>query len=157
MLAFAVELCVRYTQDLFSQYLPTMKELPIHQALSVYLKEGIEWSKTEQGLLQLFARAAYQGDAALIDRLVKPIATTLREMVRELLASALERGELRRDLDLEAVSRIVHALTIVVGDSQLLPYLNNYFQVVDPSLELDRIYQAFLDLVFHGIEAPRMG
>jgi len=154
MLAFAVDLCVRYTQDLFNQYRPYMAELPLRQALSVYLKEGIEWSQGEEGFLQLFARAAYQGEATLIDRLVRPIATTLREMVRDMLSAAVVRGEIRSDIDLEATSRIVHALTIAVGDSQLLPYLNNYFQVVDPSLETERTHQAFLDLVLNGVGAP---
>ena len=154
MLAFAVDLCVCYTQDLFNQYRPYMAELPLRQALSVYLKEGIEWSQGEEGFLQLFARAAYQGEATLIDRLVRPIATTLREMVHDMLSAAVERGEIRSDIDLDVASRIVHALTIAIGDSQLLPYLNNYFQVIDPSMEPERIQQTFLDLIFNGIGAP---
>jgi hypothetical protein len=72
-----------------------------------------------------------------------------------MLAQAQARGEIRPDVDLESMARIIHALTIVIGDSQLLPYLNDYFQVTDPSLEPERILQSLLDLVQNGIGAPQ--
>jgi len=52
-------------------------------------------------------------------------------MVRDMLKGAVERGEIRAKVDLEATERIIHALTITVGDSQLPPQLNTYFQVSD--------------------------
>jgi hypothetical protein len=108
------------------------------------------------GLLRLFARAAYQGDPELAEPLVRPIADLLREMVHEILSQARERGEIRPDVDLEAAARLVHALTIAVGDSQLLPYLNAYFQVMDDGMEPERIQSALAALVLEGIGAPRI-
>jgi AcrR family transcriptional regulator len=151
MLNFAVELCVRYITDLFNQFRPYLAAMPLREALAAYLAGGIEWSKAQAGLLQLFARAAYQGDPELADRLVKPIATLLREMVTDMLTQAAERGEIRPGADLEAVTRIIHALTIAVSDSQLLPYLNNYFQVTDAGIPVERTIEALLDLIFDGI------
>jgi len=153
MLKFAVELCVRYVTDAFEGYRPYLAAMPLRDALSAYLVGGIEWSKAQSGLLKLFARAAYQGDPELVESLVRPIANVLREMVHDILVAALERGELRSDVDLEAATRIVHALMIAAGDSQLLPYLNNYFQVVDPSLPPERLVEAVLDFVISGIGA----
>ena len=46
--------------------------------------------------------------------------------------------------DLEATTRIVHALTICAGDSQLLPYLNAYFQFADEALSFERAVGALL-------------
>jgi hypothetical protein len=40
---------------------------------------------------------------------------------------------------------------IAIGDSQLLPYLNNYFQVESPSMPPERILEALLDLILKGI------
>jgi len=154
MLNFAVELCVRYITFVFDQYTPYLFTLPLGEGLAAYLTGGIEWSRTQTGLLQLFARAAYQGEPRLAEKLVTPIAAYLRETVHKMLSQALARGEIRPDVDLEAMARIIHALTIVVGDSQLLPYLNNYFQVIDPSLEPERIMQSLLALVLNGIGAP---
>jgi AcrR family transcriptional regulator len=151
MLNFAVELCVRYITDLFNQFRPYLAAMPLREALAAYLAGGIEWSKAQAGLLQLFARAAYQGDPELADRLVKPIATLLREMVADMISQAAERGEIRPGADLEAVIRIIHALTITVGDSQLLPYLNNYFQVTDAGIPVERTMEALLNLIFDGI------
>ena len=151
MLDFAVELTARYVCDLFNEFSPYLAALPLRQALTYYLSGGVEWSKTQAGFLGLFARAAYQGDPELAGRLVKPIASLLRQMVADILAQAAERGEIRPDVDLEAATRIVHALSIAVGDSMLLPYLNNYFQVTDEGMAPERALEAFVDLVLSGI------
>jgi len=151
MLDFAVDLCVRFVSDSFDLYRPYLAALPLREALAAYVSGGIEWSRAEAGFLQLFARAAYQGDPELAERLVQPISKKLRAIVGELLAQAAARGEIRTGVDLEAATRLVYGLSIAVGDSQLLPYLNNYFQMIDPSLPPERILTALLDLVLNGI------
>lgn len=152
MLSFAIELCVRYTVEAFEQYLPYMAGMPLREALSAYLLGGIEWSRAQAGFLTLFARAAYLGgDEDLAQRLVAPIAATLRKMIEVMLEQAVARGEIRPDVDLEATSRLIHALLIAVGDSQLLPYLDHYFQINVPVLSSERVLNATLDLILNGI------
>jgi AcrR family transcriptional regulator len=151
MLAFAVEVCVRFVTGQFNQFRPYLAALPLRDALEAYLVGGVEWSRMYAGFLRLFARAAYHGDPELAESLVRPIATLLREMVAEMVAAAAERGEIRADVDLEATTRIVHALTVAVGDGQLLPYLNSYFQVVDKDVPPERLTAALMDLVLRGI------
>jgi len=151
MLAFAVEVCVRFVSDSFDEFRPYLLALPLRQALSAYLLGGLEWSRLYAGLLRLFARAAYHGDPDLAESLVRPVATLLRGMVHDIVEAAAQRGEIRDGLDLEAAARIVHALTIAVGDSQLLPHLNTYFQVSGPDLPPERALEAALDLVLQGI------
>jgi AcrR family transcriptional regulator len=140
--------------DLFEISRPYLLEMPLREALTAYLSYGIEWSQTQQGFIQFFGRAAYQGDVAMADKVVRPVAQVMREMLQEMLTSAARRGELRADIDVEAAARIVNALTIAVADSQLLPYLNNYFQVTDEAVPLERVIQALVDLVMNGIAAP---
>jgi AcrR family transcriptional regulator len=151
MLAFAVEVCVRFVTEQFDQFRPYLVALPLREALEAYLVGGLEWSRMYAGFLRLFARAAYHGDPDLAESLVRPVATVLREMVTDLLRAAAERGELREGVDLEATARVIHALTIVAGDSQLLPYLNTYFQVTDGAVSQDRMLQALTALVAGGI------
>jgi AcrR family transcriptional regulator len=151
MLAFAVELCVRWMRDAFEEFRPYLPALSLREALTVYLTAGIEWSRAFMGLVRLFARAAYHGDPELAEPLVQPIATLLREMVRDMLLQAAERGEIREDVDLEATARIVHALTVAVGDSQLLPYLNTYLQVSDEEISAKRALEALVELVLRGV------
>jgi AcrR family transcriptional regulator len=151
MLAFAVEVCVRFMTDMFGEMQPYLTMYPLRELLPAYVTYGVEWSQTYMGLLRLFVRAAYQGDSELAESLVRPIATLLLDMIRDILAVAAERGEIREDVDLEATARLVHALTIALGDSQLLPYLNIYFQVVDEDVPTDRLLGAFMDLILRGI------
>jgi len=151
LLAFAVELCVRFVTAAFDEFRPYLAAMPLQDALTAYLSGGVEWSKAYAGLLKLFARAAYHGDPDLAERLVRPVADKLRDMVHDILSQAAERGEIRADVDLEATTRIVHALMIAVGDSQLLPYLNTYFQVSDEDVSPKRAIEALMTLILRGI------
>lgn len=154
LLAFAVELCVHQMTDLFEMSRPYLMEMSLREALIAYLTYGIEWSQTQQGFIQFFGRAAYHGDLEMADKVVRPVAQAMREMLQEMLVSAARRGELRADIDVEAAARVVNVLTIAVGDAQLLPYLNNYFQVTDERFPLERVIRALIDLVMNGIATP---
>ncbi|MBN1449708.1 MAG: TetR/AcrR family transcriptional regulator [Anaerolineales bacterium] len=154
LLGFAVELCVRQMTDLFAMSRPYLLEMPLREALTAYLTYGIEWSQTQQGFIQFFGRAAYQDDPGLADKVVEPVATAMRETVKDMLNAAFRRGEISPDLDLEAASRLVNGLMIVVGDSQLLPYLNHYFQITDETVPIERIVASMVDLIMNGI-APK--
>lgn len=151
LLEFTIELCTRYIVDEFDRYRPMLAAMPLRDALAAYLTGGVEWSQTQVGLIQFFMKAAYQGDPALQDRLVRPVADTMREIVQEILIQAAARGEIRNGTDLEAATRLVHALMIAVGDSQLLPYLNTYFQVSSDEVTPDRMLDALLDFILNGI------
>lgn len=158
MLAFVVELTVRIVIDCFIEYRPYLVSLPIREALNAYLMGGLEWSATQAGFLRLFAKAAYQGESELTETLVKPIANTLLDIVREMLHQAKLRGEIRPEVDLEAASRLVHAFMITAGDSILLPYLNHYFQVIGDDISSQRMMEALINLICQGIETqPRNG
>ncbi|HET9910898.1 MAG TPA: TetR/AcrR family transcriptional regulator [Anaerolineales bacterium] len=153
LLDFAVELCTRSTVTMFKEYKPMMAAMPLRDAMNAYLMGGLEWGQTATGLVRFFGRAAYQGDPDLAERVVRPIATIMRETMQEILKQAQARGEIRQGVDIEAMARVVNALIIAIGDSQLLPYLNNYFQVTDKKVRLERISDALLELIEHGIAA----
>jgi AcrR family transcriptional regulator len=153
LLAFAVELCVRWMTDMFNLYRPMLAAMPLREALAAYLMGGVEWGQTQAGLVQFFARAAYHGDPQLGESVVRPVADVMREITRDILAAAAARGEIRADVDLEAAARVVNALLIAVGDSQLLPYLNIYFQVTDEAIPPERLLDALLALILRGIGA----
>ncbi len=155
LLAFAVELCARRTTDVFDEYRPMLAAMPLRDALAAYLLGGIEWSQTQVGLVQFFARAAYHGDPELAESVVRPVAEVMRRTIYDILAQAAARGEVRADVDLEATARVVNALLIAVGDSQLLPYLNTYFQVMDTEISPTRILEAALTLILQGIGPER--
>ena len=154
LLAFAVELCVHQMTDLFAISRPYLVEMTLREGLTAYLTYGIEWSQAQQGFIQFFGRAAYQDDPGLADRVVKPVATAMRETIEDMLKAALQHGEIDPDLDLEAISRLVNGLTIVVGDSQLLPYLNHYFQITDETVPIKRVIESMVDLIMNGIAPP---
>jgi AcrR family transcriptional regulator len=151
LLDFAIELCVRFSIGIFREYRPILAALPLKEALNAYMLGGLEWGQTATGLVRFFGRAAYQGDPVLAERVVRPIAEVMRETVQEILAQAAARGEIRPGLDVEAATRIVNALTIVIGDSQLLPYLNTYLQVSDDRIPAERINTALVEFILHGV------
>lgn len=153
LLDFAVALCARYMVDLFEQFRPMLAALPLQEALRNYVLGGIEWGQTEEGLVRFFGRAAYQGDPILSKTVVRPVADVMRATMSTILAQAVERGEIRPDLDLEAVTRVVNALMIAIGDAQLFPELNTYFQVIDENMPLERVVDSMIKMVLNGISS----
>ncbi len=151
LLDFAIDLCVRYMTGMFEMSSPYLKAMPFKEALRAYLSVGIEWGKTEIGLVRFFGRAAYQGDPDLAERVVRPVAEIMRKLVLELLENAAQRGELSTRIDLEAASRLINGLMIVVGDSQMLPYLNTYFQMTDENIPADRLLDTLIEFIVHGL------
>ncbi len=151
LLKFAVELCTRSTIAMFQEYKPIMAAMPLKEAISAYLMGGLEWGQTAMGLVRFFGRAAYQGDPDLAERVVRPIATVMRETMQEILTQAQARGEIRREIDIDSVTRVLNALMIVIGDSQLLPYLNTYFQISDETVPFERVSDALLEFIQNGI------
>lgn len=151
LLDFAVELCVRYMLDFLATSRPYLLAMPLSDALHSYLAVGVEWGSTQANLVRFLRRAAYQGDPVLAEKAVRPIATAMRELTRDLLTGAAGRGEIRSDVDLEAAARLVNVLALAVADSQLLPYLNAYFQVVDETMPSDRVTAAFVQFVLRAV------
>jgi len=151
LLDFAIELCVRYMNEMFTLSRPYLLAMPLAEALKSYLAVGLEWGQTETGLVRFFGRAAYQGDPDLAERVVRPIANVMRELMHDLLVQAAARGEIRAGLDIEAIARLVNILMIAFGDSQLLPYLNTYFQASSESVPPARVVEALVPFILGGI------
>jgi hypothetical protein len=78
----------------------------------------------------------------------------MRHTVEGILSEARNRGEIRPDVDLEAATRVINALLITTGDTELFPYLNNYTQMYDANMPFERVVQASVDLILHGIASP---
>jgi AcrR family transcriptional regulator len=151
LLKFAIALCVRHMVDMFNQFGPMLAALPLEEAVRYYIMGGVEWSQTEVGLVRFIGKAAYQGDPSLAESVVRPVAEVMRDTIAEILKQATERGEIRPDIDMEATIRVVNALMIAVGDAQLFPELNLYFQVSDESMPLARVMDALIEMLLHGM------
>jgi AcrR family transcriptional regulator len=151
LLDFSVELCSLYMTSLFDLTTPYLAEMPLAEALRAYLSVGIDWGQSEIGLVRFFGRAAYQGDPQLAEKMVRPVAEAMRRIIRELLEQAAKRGEIKADQDLEAAARLINGLMILIGDSQLLPYLNTYFQITDKEVTPQRILDALIPFILKGL------
>ncbi len=130
---------------------PAYKGMPVRGALRSYLVEGVRICQSQKTLTKFLTLSAYQGDEEIGRTVVRPIAVVMRESVRDLLKAGIDRGELKSDIDLEAVSRAVNVLLIGLGDSQLVPNLNTYFQVSDKDVPFERTLDAGLDMILRGL------
>ena len=151
LMAFTVALCGRYIQDTFAQYRDLLIAMPIRDGLSAYLLGGVYWGETQKALMQFFVRAAYHGESELQESIVRPLATQMRELVTEMLAAAKARAELRPDLDVDTNARIINTLMIALGDAQLLPYLNVYYQVYDEETSLEKVVAVVIAMILEGL------
>jgi AcrR family transcriptional regulator len=155
LLNFAIQLTVQQTVDSFNTFLPYLDQLSFQEAYSIYISSGLEWGKEQQQFVRFFAKAAYQEHPELEDSVVTPISNCMLELVRVMVQKGQESGEIRPDVDAEAISRILHALSIALGDPVILPYLNKYFQINDESVSMNRIFSSLMDLLKQGLITPK--
>lgn len=156
LVEFTIELCSRWMKDSLAEYTPFLAAMPLREGLKAYIAGGVEWSQLQDGLTQFFLKAAYGGDEELGEKLARPIGETLVNNICQMLLAAIERGEVRENIDLEGTARIIHGLTIALGDSQIMPVLNNYFQAYTEDLPVDQVLETALDVLLKGI-APKEG
>ncbi len=153
LIDFAIEITTRQMVAAFTHFKPYLTGMPLFDALRAYLRGADEMDKEYQGYIRYFTRAAYQGEPALTERIVRPIAQVMLDMTRSILIAAQSRGEIRTDIDLEAMARLVNSLVIAVYDAQLLPHLNTYYQLTDENMARERILDnlmAFIESALKG-------
>jgi AcrR family transcriptional regulator len=153
LVRFLVKIVVRSMIELLRMGGVSYKGMPVRKALRSYLIDGVRIFQSQKTLTKFLTLSAYQGDEEIGKTVVRPIATVMRETTRDLLKAGVDRGELRQDIDLEAASRAVNVLIIAMGDSELTPSLNTYFQVSDKDVSFERTANAALDMIFLGLGA----
>lgn len=151
MIDFAIELSVYFLIEAIEAFRPFTAEIPVYDALLIFVKSGVEMSRTQQGMLRFYGRAAYQGDPDLSERVVKPVADSLYRLVRDIIVNGKRRGEIRENIDEDAVSRLINGMLIMIGDCQLFPYLNNYLNITGEEVNFERILKVFVELLQSGI------
>lgn len=151
LLDFAIRLCTQSWVEMFDQYFPMLAEMPLREGLKAYILGGLEMSKTERGVVQFFGRAAYQSAQGKLKTAIEPIAREMLDGVRSMLSQAMQRGEIRPDIDLDSSARAVNAFIIALGDSQLFPFLNTYYNITDLNMSFERVLDASINLILHGL------
>lgn len=157
MVAAAIEVAVGYLRGVLEDAAPEMARLPLREGMLAYLGVGVQWSNDNSDLLRLFAHAAYGGAPEHAATVVRPVAEAMRHVLQALLDGARERGELRPDVDVETALRLVHVMTIAVGDAQLVGYLDEYYLLFDADHTPDVVIPKLVDLVIRAIGADAGG
>jgi AcrR family transcriptional regulator len=153
LIRFLVKIAVLSMVELFRVCGASLRGTPIRKALRSYLVESVRLCQSQKSLTKFLTLSAYQGDEEISKTVVFPIATEMRKTVLDLLKAGVARGELRSDIDIEAAARAVNVLLIGLGDSQLVPNLNSYFQVSDQDVPFERTTETALDMILNGLGA----
>ncbi|MDQ7992646.1 MAG: TetR family transcriptional regulator [Propionicimonas sp.] len=148
---FTVSFAAGLLADELRGYVPSLVELPLADGLRAWVGGGLEWSSDHSAVMRFFARAAYEGDAALEQTLVAPIAQAMLEAVTAMLQEAQRRGEVRADVDLPVAASVVHAALSATADAVLLDHLGTYLLPARPAVEAGRTLEATVDLLCRGL------
>jgi len=164
---------------------PYLAEMPLREALSTYLRSGLEWGSAEAASLRSFVAVAYgsaprsspfgtmrdmsrsggtggDGDGAGAGdegwprkTLVEPVAAALQGMVRAVFEAAERRGELRVGLDVEVAARLAGALLIAVGDSIFMPGLDSYYRLFDEAHGAEAMIDQAVGFIVRSVQPDR--
>lgn len=151
VLSFATELVSSSLASDLRSYIPQLAELALRDGLTAWAFGGMEWTQQQAAVMGFFVRGAYEGDPALAEHLVEPVADAMLDAMRALLRAAVDRGEARPDLPVDATARAVHVLLSGVVDAHLLPHLGRYFQVAGPHTAFEETLAAAVELIVAGV------
>jgi AcrR family transcriptional regulator len=170
---FAALVLARKLSGELEASVPYLEAMPLREALISYLSYGIEWSVKEAASLRSFVVAAYGGASFgsafaeepegadgiwYVESLIRPVASAMQELVRRVFAAARARGELREGLDVEAAARLANVLLIAVGDSRMMPRLDEYYRLSNPGSTTESGIAQAVDFICRSVlrgEAPR--
>lgn len=150
---FATLLVMRKLSVEFEGYLPYLEALPLREALSLYLKGGVEWGVQEAASFHAFLAAAYGGssDDWYLESLVRPLALSFQAFMRRLVAAAGARGELKEGIDIDTAADLANVLIIAVGDSRLIPALDEYYRLYGEGASLEARVEEAVDFICRSI------
>lgn len=146
---FAIELVAGILSTELRNFVPALRQLPLRDGLDAWLSGGVEWSRSHAAVMHYFARAAYDGDPAVSVRLVRPIAAAMLEAMVAMVAAAIERGEIRADLDPDVTGSVLHGALSAIVDATMLPHLGAY--LLPGSTPADRTIAATIDALVRGL------
>jgi AcrR family transcriptional regulator len=152
MLEFAARAAGAVLAETLASYREAISTMSLREGLRAFVSGSLEWSRSHPDLLSFFVRAAYAGVPGFADTLVRPVARSLRSMVRALLEAANERGEIRPGVDLESATSLIYALLVCVVDVEVVPHLNEYFLLLD-GRSPRRLREAAIDFAIGAIAA----
>ena len=126
----------------------------LEQGLRDHLATDLGYVDTHRSIIKYYAQAGYRGELPTSQDVFGPIASGMRSRVQRVLARAEERGELREDLDPDAVSRVVSTLMLVLADARFVDHLNDYLQLYpDDESSAKETIDAAIDIIARGIGA----
>ncbi|MFA7166834.1 MAG: TetR/AcrR family transcriptional regulator [Desulfoplanes sp.] len=140
-------------------YLRTVRDStlddPFFIRLEKIMQAGIGFIDRHPGLAKIYYRIIYTGDAPYKKEILKDIHIESQKFIESLILQAIERGELRKDLD------------PAIGAFMLECVLDRFIQAhhldfIDPSLHLcgcppdesDRWIRHVIDMFKRGLAAP---
>lgn len=148
---FAVSFAADMLADELRGYAPYLAQLPLDDGLRAWVGGGMEWSAEHAAVMKFFARAAYEGDPALEQTLVVPIAQAMLEAITAMLTAARERGEVRADVDLPVAASVVHATLSATADAAMVSHLGSYLLPARPAVAAQATLDATIDLLCRGL------
>ncbi len=126
----------------------------LEQGLRDHLVTDLDYVATHRSIIKYYAQAGYRGELPTSQGVPEPITSGMRSRVQRLLDQAEERGELREDLDPDAVSRVVNTLMLVLADARFVDHLNDYLQIYsDDDSSAEETIDVAIDIIARGIGA----
>jgi len=129
MLEFATRLAVRISLMAPAEEFDPSTSADLAANLRAHLATDLDYVTDHWSIAKYCWQAGYRGETEASRSVLEPVAQVMRSRIGRLLATAADRGELRTDLDVDAIARVVNAIMLVVADARFVDHLNEYLQL----------------------------
>ncbi|MDL1970934.1 MAG: TetR/AcrR family transcriptional regulator [Candidatus Desulfofervidaceae bacterium] len=123
----------------------------IFEKLKASLKAGIRFIQTHPRIYHIYLKILFEDKVPGRERLIKAIRFYSRDYLLPLLQEAQAKGEIRPDIDLEIAAFMLDAIMERFLQAHVLPYLDAAGIYQADMIQLDRLLDAWIDILKRGL------
>jgi TetR/AcrR family transcriptional regulator len=151
-----VDIAVARVKGYLKQTLEDTADMDFFQRLEELIMSGFAFIDTHPGLARIYFRVLQSGEAPFGSERLLSLQALGRDLVADLISGAVEKGELRPDMDVKRVAFLLNALLERLLRSYYTEHLDSGLGIYrGDSEELRRWVETTVDLVRRGTGNPQ--
>jgi len=127
---------------------------PVFERLRQSLLAGIAFTKNHPNIYQTYLKILFESDVPFKNELIQSIRFFSLKYLMPLLKTGMERGEIRKDLDLNMMAFMLDAMMDRFLQAHHLPFIDSHLGIFQCSQEeVERLVNVWVDTLKRGLSA----
>lgn len=128
------------------------EDQPVFERVRQILLAGIRFTKNHPNIYQIYLKILFESGVPFKRKLIQSIRIFSIEYLMPILKKGMERGEIRKDLDLDMMAFMLDAMMDRFLQVYNLPFMNSHLGIHNGSQEeVERLVDTWVDMLKTGL------